>query len=348
MRAYGLQTHIWDNNLKSILLLAGFPLLLLLLTYALFLLYAGLTGDFAGADAPTMAQPFVWAAAALAQAWPFALIAAGIWFAIAFFANQAIIDAATGAKRVTRQEAPQLYNLLENLCISRGIPMPALRMIDTDALNAFASGLHSRSYSVTLTKGLVDTLEKDELEAVLAHELTHIRNGDVRLLVVATVFVGIFSVLGELSWRGLNGMNVSSTGRRSSSSSSSSSNDRGGSGGAAIVAILAALALIAISYALAIVIRFALSRRREFLADAGAAELTKNPDALVSALRKIEGRSSIPRAPAEIREMFFENRSEAMASLFATHPTIEARIKALQDFAGARPEEPPKNGPWGS
>lgn len=345
MRAYGLQTHIWDNNLKSVLLLAGFPLLLLLLTYALLLLFAGLTGAFVEADAPGLAQPFVWAATALAQAWPFALLAAVIWFAIAYFAHQAIIDAATGARKVTRRDAPKLYNLLENLCISRGIPMPSLRVIDTDALNAFASGLHPGRASVTVTSGLVDTLEEDELEAVLAHELTHIRNGDVRLLVVATVFVGIFSVLGELSWRGLNGTRwSSSSGRRSSSSASS--NDRGGSGGAAIVAILVALALIAVSYALAIVVRFSLSRRREFLADAGAVELTKNPDALISALRKIEGRATIPRAPAEMREMFFENRSEALASLFATHPTIEARIRALQEFAGARAEDPKTTGPW--
>jgi len=323
--AYGLQTHIWNNNGKSVLLMAGFPVLLLLLTYALFLLFAGFSGTYAGND-PTTGY-FIWAADALAQAWPFAIAGAAIWFVIAYFFYQGIIDAATGAKKVERTAEPKLYNLLENLCISRGITMPALRIMETDALNAFATGLHKGQYSITVTRGLMNTLNDDELEAVLAHELTHIRNADVRLLIIAVIFVGIFSFVGEMGFRSLRFGGV-----RGGSSSRRSSRD---SGGGAAIAIIVALVIIAIAYALAIVIRFALSRRREYLADAGAVELTKNPDAMITALQKISGNAHV-QAPSEVREMFIENPHSEFASIFATHPPIQKRIEALAKFAGGR------------
>jgi heat shock protein HtpX len=318
--------------------MAGFPVLLILLLYALFLLFAGFSGVSVGPD--PVAGPFIWAGDALAQAWPFAVAGAILWFGIAYAFYQNIIDAATGAHKVERTQEPKLYNLLENLCISRGITMPALRIMETDALNAFATGLHKGQYSVTVTRGLMNTLTDDEIEAVLAHELTHIRNNDVRLLVIAVVFVGIFSFVGELAFRSMRfgGAGGGSSSRRSSSSSSSS-------GGGAIIAIVAALAIIAIAYALAIVIRFALSRRREYLADAGAVELTKNPDAMISALRKISGNAAV-NAPSEVREMFIENPHSDFASLFATHPPIEKRIEALAKFAGGRVAAQ-ATGPWG-
>lgn len=348
--AYGLQTHIWNNNWKTALLMAGFPVLLLLLTYGLFLLYAGFTGTFVGND--PVAGYFIWAADALAGAWPFAIIGAGVWFAIAYFAYQGIIDAATGAKKVERREEPKLYNLLENLCISRGITMPALRIMETDALNAFATGLHKGNYSVTVTRGLMNTLSDEELEAVLAHELTHIRNADVRLLIIAVIFVGIFSFVGEMTFRSLR-FGMPSGGGGSSRRSGGGSRD---SGGGAAIAIIVALVIIAIAYALAIVIRFALSRRREYLADAGAVELTKNPDAMIGALQKISGHAVV-EAPSEVREMFIENPHSDFAGMFATHPPIEKRIEALVKFAGGRAAAPqaasalqaastPK-GPWG-
>jgi len=339
--AYGLQTHIWNNNWKTVLLMAGFPVLLILLTYALFLLYAGFAGEYVGND--PMSGYFIWAGQALAGAWPFAIAGALIWFVIAYFAYQGIIDAATGAKRVERRQEPKLYNLLENLCISRGLTMPALRIMETDALNAFATGLHKGNYSITVTRGLMNTLSDEELEAVLAHELTHIRNADVRLLVIAVIFVGIFSFVGEMTFRSL----------RFSGGGSSRRSSRDSGGGAAI-AIIVALVIIAIAYGLAIVIRFALSRRREYLADAGSVELTKNPDAMISALQKISG-NAVVNAPSEVREMFIENPHADFASLFATHPPIGKRIEALAKFAGGRiaaPSAAPampgaKTGPWG-
>jgi heat shock protein HtpX len=327
--AYGLQTHIWNNNGKTVLLMLGFPVLLLLLTYALFLLFAGFSGASMGKEA-TMG-PFVWAADALAQAWPFAIAGAILWFGIAYAFYQNIIDAATGAHKVERREEAKLYNLLENLCISRGITMPALRIMETDGMNAFATGLHEGQYSITVTRGLMNALTEQELEAVLAHELTHIRNRDVRLLVIAVVFVGIFSFVGELAFRGLRFGAWSGGGSRRSSS-------REGGGGA-IIAIVVALAIIAVAYALAIVIRFALSRRREYQADAGSVELTKNPDAMISALQKISGNAAV-QAPSEVREMFIENPHSDFAGLFATHPPIEKRIEALVKYAGGRISEP--------
>jgi heat shock protein HtpX len=351
MTAYGLATHIWNNNLKSTVLLAGFPVLLLLLTYALFLLFAGL-GGFTEGD--SLGGPFIWAAHEMARSWPFALIGAGVWFTLAYFFHQQIIDLSVGGRKVERKDQPDLYNALENLCISRGITTPGLRIIDTPALNAFASGIREGHYTITVTSGLIETLNKDELEAVLAHELTHVRNADVRMLVIAVIFVGIFSFVAEIVFRGIMRSGVSVPRRTSSGSSrsSSSSSDSGKGGGGFILAIVVALVLIAIAYALAMVIRFSLSRRREFLADAGAVELTKNPDAMISALRKISGNASIPQAPGEVREMFIENDSAHFAGLFATHPPIAKRIEALVKFAGGRdvpPVEPPINaGPWGS
>ena len=330
--AYGLQTHIWNNNSKSVLLMAGFPVLLLLLLYALFLFFAGLSGASVGPD--PVAGYFIWASEALAQAWPFAIAGAILWFGIAYAFYQNMIDAATGARAVERRAEPKLYNLLENLCISRGIPMPALRIMETDALNAFATGLHKGQYSITVTRGLMNALSDEELEAVLAHELTHIRNADVRLMVIAVVFVGIFSFVGELAFR-----NMRFVGGSGRSSSSSSRRD----GGGAVIAIIVALVIIAVAYGLAIVIRFAMSRRREYLADAGAVELTKNPDAMISALRKISG-NAVVNAPSEVREMFIENPHSDFASIFATHPPIEKRIEALVKFAGGQIKQ---SGPWG-
>lgn len=347
MAAYGLQTHIWSNNWKTVLLMAGFPVLLLLLTYGLFLLFAGFAGMSVGPD--PVAGYFIWAGQALAQAWPFAIAGAILWFGIAYAFYQNIIDAATGAKQVERKQEPKLYNLLENLCISRGITMPALRIIESEQLNAFATGLHKKQYSITVTRGLMQKLNDEEIEAVLAHELTHIRNADVRLLIIAVIFVGIFSFVGEIAFRGLRfgGVSGGSSSRRSSGGSRDS-------GGGAAIAIIVALVIIAIAYALAIVIRFALSRRREYLADAGAVELTKNPDAMISALQKISGNAHV-EAPSEVREMFIENPHSDFASIFATHPPIAKRIEALAKYAGGRvaqvaPVEPAprgKAGPWG-
>lgn len=318
MRAFGLQSHIWNNNFKSILLLAGFPILLIILMFGLSFGFVGLTQQVYRLNDGVML-----AVETMADIWPYAFIAAAIWFAIAWFANQKLVQLSVGAKSLSRQEAPEIYNMLENLCISRGVPMPRLNIIETNALNAFASGVNDRSYTVTLTRGLIDRLDDDELEAVIAHELTHIMNRDVRLLIIAVIFVGIFSFFFEMLFR-----NMFRTGIRVGGHTRSRNGDSRGGG----ILIIVALVLIALAYVLAIAIRFSLSRKREYLADAGAAELTKNPDAMISALEKISGRSAI-EAPPDVQQMMIDN-AKPFAGMFATHPSIDKRISALREFAG--------------
>jgi heat shock protein HtpX len=329
--AFGLYTHIQSNRRRSIALLLGLFFLVYVMVYAGALIAEALIQD---AGLPWLLRAawrdLIWAA-------PWATLATAAWMAIAYLFNQSMIDAVTGAAEVTRKEQPRLYNLLENLCISRGIPMPKLKVMDDPALNAFASGLNPKQYSITVTTGLLSHLDDQAVEAVLGHELTHIRNGDVRMLVIAVIIAGVIGFFAELVFRMVfqNGFRWS---RGRSSSSSGGSSDRGKGGGG--MAIIIAIAMIAVAWLLSTAIRFALSRKREFLADAGAVELTKNPDAMIMALRKIEGRGELEGATSAVMEMCIDNPREGFADLFATHPSIESRIKALTEFAGGRDPGP--------
>jgi heat shock protein HtpX len=334
MAAYGLYTHIASNKFRSMLLLAGLFVLIYVLVFA-----GALIAEVMLDSGRTLDFYLTAATRDLIKAFPFATIASALWIVIAYFFHQKIIDAVTGGHDVTRQEQPRLYNLLENLCISRGIPMPKLKIMDSDALNAFATGLNQRQYAVTVTTGLLNALNDQEIEAVLGHELTHIRNGDVQLMVVAVIIAGVIGFFGEMVFRVFFNTGFRFGGGRSSSSSSSSS-DRKGGGGGAIFAILIAAALIALAWALSQVVRFALSRSREFLADAGSVELTKNPDAMISALRKIENRGELPGATSAVMEMCIDNPREGFADLFATHPSVDSRVQALVKFAGGHDPGP--------
>ena len=263
----------------------------------------------------------------LMAAFPYATIIAALWIVIAYFFHQNMIDAVTGGEDVTRQQQPRLYNLLENLCISRGLPMPKLKVMDSPALNAFASGLNQRQYAVTVTSGLLDALNDQEIEAVLGHELTHIRNGDVELMVIAVIIAGVVGFFGELFFRMFTNLswNSSGSGGSSSSSASSSSSDRDSKGGGgAIIAVIIAVALILLAWLLSQVVKLALSRSRELLADAGSVELTKNPDAMITALRKIENRGELPGATSAVMELCVDNPREGFADLFATHPSVNS------------------------
>jgi heat shock protein HtpX len=326
--AYGLYSHIRANRFRSGVLIVGLLILVYLLVFAFVLAFNG----FAIGDEPldyilsASVEQFVYLL-------PWATLATGIWTFIGFSCHQRMIDASTGAKDVSRDEEPRLYNLLENWCISRGIPMPKLQIIETDVLNAYASGMSEKQYKVAVTRGLVNTLDDQELEAVLAHELTHIRNGDVRLMVVAVIIAGVVTFAGELAFRGFFRGGTSGT-RWSSGSSSSGGGSKKGGGGA--IAIVIALVIIAVAWFLSLVIRFALSRSREYLADAGAVELTKNPDAMIGALRKIEGRSEMPSVPSGIMEMCIENQKNSIADLFSTHPSVQRRVEKLVTIAGGR------------
>jgi heat shock protein HtpX len=343
MAAYGLYTHIASNRRRSMLLLAGLFLLIYVLVYAGALLAEVLRNGDASVEFYLRA-----ALSDLIKALPVATIGAVLWIVIAYFFHQSIIDAVTGGEDVTRQQAPRLYNLLENLCISRGIPMPKLKIMESDALNAFATGLNQRQYAVTVTSGLLRALNDQEIEAVLGHELTHIRNGDVQMMVIAVIIAGAVGFFGELffrlftnlQWNRGGGSSWSSSSSTSSSSSSSSSSDRKGSGGGAIIIVIVAVVLILLAWLLSQVVKLALSRSRELLADAGSVELTKNPDAMISALRKIDGRGELPGATSAVMELCVDNPRDGFADLFATHPSVESRIQALVTYAGGRDPGP--------
>jgi heat shock protein HtpX len=236
----------------------------------------------------------------------------------------------TGGQEIQRRDNPRLYSILENLCISRGITMPRLKVMESDALNAFASGMNQKQYSITVTTGLLDRLNDAEIESVLGHELTHIRNGDVRMMVIAVIIAGVVSFFAELVFRLWFYNGFSFRGSRSDER-------RGGGAG---LAILIAIALLVVAYLLSFLIRLALSRSREFLADAGSVELTKNPDAMISALRKIEGRGELPGATSAVMEMCIDNPREGFGELFDTHPSVERRITAMIKFAGGHDPGP--------
>ena len=342
MQAVGLQTYIWNNNIRSGLLLVGFPVLLVGMVFVITL---GMIWGHLLPSSGTAAGDLSYAGGLLVASAPAAIAVALVWFAIAYVFNQTIIDLATGSRKVERADEPDFYNLLENLCISRGMKTPTPRVIETDALNAFASGLHEGRFSVTVTRGLLQSLDRDELEAVLAHELTHVINRDVRTMVIASIFAGIITLLCQIIFR-----SIWWTG-----------GGRGRGRGAGVF-WLVAIAVAAIGYLLAIVIRMAISRNREYVADAGSVELTKNPDAMISALQKVAGHTHLD-APQSMRAMFLEEDDEGVFGLFATHPPLARRIAALQHYAGGRIVEHAKpgvlaaqpdrivadaSGPWGA
>src|ERR1700691_4933723 len=195
MAAYGLYSHIQSNRRRSVILLAGLFLLVYVLVYAGALVAEALSVN---ADLNTLLQ-LAWMD--FLEAAPFATVGAAVWIVIAYFFHQSMIDAVTGGREVTRREEPRLYNLLENLCISRGITTPKLKVMESDALNAFATGMNEKQYAITVTSGLLARLDDAEIEAVLGHELTHIRNGDVRMLVIAVIIAGAVSFFAEMFFR---------------------------------------------------------------------------------------------------------------------------------------------------
>lgn len=323
-QAFGLYTHIRNNRWRSVFLIVCLFLLVALVTFALTLLF----------DAMRFNAPFH---RILSYAWrqfwgylPIAFAIAAAWVGIGFAFNTSMVSWATGSQEVTRESHPVLYRLTENLCISRGMTVPKLAVIDTPALNAFASGVNEKQYQVTVTSGLLEALDEAELEGVIAHELTHIRNQDVRLMIIAVLIAGVISFFGEIMVRGRF--------RFGGGSGDSKDSGRG-------LAMLLGIAIILVAWFLAVLIRFSLSRSREYLADAGAVELTKNPDALISALLKISGRADIEGVPSGIMDMCIENDPDDFADIFSTHPSITKRIQALQSYAGGREPDQTRLGP---
>jgi Zn-dependent protease with chaperone function len=313
MKYFGLQSQIWRNNTNSVLILVMFPIVFFVLTWFFFFFIS-----FNSEEHRTISQinqNFLLTA-------PFIIIGVVVWFTIAWFSHSAMINAATDSKPLARNDNKRVYNLVENLCIATGMTTPKINIIEDDSLNAFASGINTKTFSISLSRGIIDKLNDEELEAVIAHELTHIKNRDVRLLIISIIFVGIFAFISQAIFRGLQ---FGSFGR---------GKKNGGAG------ILIALLLALVGYLIAILFRFALSRKREYLADAGSAELTHRPLALASALRKISVDPTIEAVKRkDIAQLFIENpqvnekkSSFSLTSLFSTHPPISKRIQLLEQF----------------
>lgn len=311
----GLQTHIWNNNVKSMLLLALYPVMIMGIIWLCALVTSSIS--YGGRiDAPVNDHAIRFATAIIYAYWPLILTGVCIWFTIAWFFHTGMIRKLAHSHPVTRKEEPELYNLLENLSIAAGIPMPRLEIIESHARNAFASGIDQKSFSITVTRGLMNSLTKDELEAVLGHELTHILNRDVRLLIITVIFTGMIGFAAQVVWSNLRYGFIYSGRRR----------DNGGG-----VLVMMALALILwLGYVITLFTRFAISRNREYMADAGSVQLTKNPQAMMTALMRIAGRDRIPETTDDIAMMCIENARPFMG-LFATHPPIEQRIRALSE-----------------
>ena len=316
MKYVGIQQQISSNNRKSVLLLLAFPLLVLAMVFAIVFFF-----NFSEDGPPPIDEVVELYLPTI----PITIIVVGIWFTIAYFIHSKMINSAAGSQTLDRKNNMRVYNLTENLCMSIGMTMPMLRIIESPALNAFASGLNQKSYTVTLTRGIIDKLDDDELEGVIAHELMHIRNKDVRLLIITIVFVGIFSFLVQIAFRSVLYGSMRGGSRKKDD------------GKGMIIILIVAL----VAYLLSILFKLSLSRKREYLADTGAAQMTRKPKALASALRKISNNHHVDAVKSEdVQQMFIENSPEdtsanllgGLKGLFSTHPPIEKRIKILEQF----------------
>lgn len=315
MKFVGIQKQIRRNNQKSILLLIAFPLLVLGAVYAV--VYFLSNDEYGRSNTEQAFELFVGAI-------PFVTAVVLVWFLIAYFAHGKMIALATGAKTLERKSNMRVYNLVENLCMSVGMTMPKVQIIDSMALNAYASGLKEKDYTVTLTRGIIESLNDDELEGVIAHELMHIRNKDVRLLVVSIIFVGIFAFVVQIAFRSFlyGGMG----GRRNNKDSGQF--------------MIIVLIVSAVAYLFSLLFKFALSRKREYMADSGAADMTRKPWALASALKKIAPNHHVETKSEEVQQLFIENTPKDTSAnffgniggLFTTHPPIDKRIKFLEQF----------------
>lgn len=332
MKYVGIATQQARNNVYSLLLLSTFPMMVAALTWVFlgFLSYVG-GQDEMGRQA--MDWEFFFGSALLVT--PCVFLVIGVWFLIAYFWNTSMIRRATGARPLERRENPRVYNIVENLTMACGMNMPKINVIDSPELNAFASGVDERSYTVTVTTGICERLDDDELAGVIGHELTHIRNRDTRLLIICIVFVGIMSTLTTILFRVVWNLFVYGGSGRSRRSS----NGKGGGGVAVLVIILVAAVLCGVGYCFALCTRFAISRKREYMADAGGAELCGNPLALASALRKISANPLPANGREDVAQLFIIHPKDIangfarfFDGLFSTHPSTESRIAYLEQF----------------
>jgi heat shock protein HtpX len=247
-----------------------------------------------------------------------ALVIGGIYFMIAWFSGSDMILSITGAKPVTKREYPHLYHAVEGLAIAAGVPTPQCFVIEDTALNAFATGRDPEHSAICVTTGLLKALSRQELEGVIAHEMSHIKNYDIRVMMLSSVLVGVLVLLSDIFLR---------------SFLWGGSDDREWNS-ATVIFLVIGIALIVLSPIIGMLMQLALSRKREYLADATGAMLTRYPQGLANALKKISKDPDplVDNANRATAHLFISTpfRGEAFTNLFATHPPIKERIKRLE------------------
>jgi len=266
-----------------------------------------------------------------------ALAVWGIMSLVAFFQGDSIILSMSGAKKIGPQDHPRLYNVVEEMKIASGLEkMPDVYIIDDPALNAFATGRSPEHASVAITSGLLNKLNRDELQGVIAHEIGHIKNRDIRLMLFASILLGSIVILAFYASRVMIYGGLMGAGNRRSSSSSGG----GGGGIAQLIIILGGFVLMIIAPLVAQIIYFSISRKREYLADASSALYTRYPEGLASALEKLKTNSTQVKsankatAPMYISNPFYK-RGMSVNELLATHPPLDDRIRILRAMSGA-------------
>jgi heat shock protein HtpX len=320
---------IRSNKRKSAMLM----LLMGLLLVALGAVFGGLFGAYGGGAEALLPSIILGAIA-------FAIVAA-IGSAWSFYGGSNAILRMSGAREIEKKDDPQLFNVVEELSIAGGIPMPKVYLIDSDAMNAFATGRDPEHGAVAITRGLRQKLNRDELAAVMAHEIAHIRHYDIRFAMLMATMVGLIvfacDAFFRMMWYGSLGA------RRGGMRMGGSGGGKGGGGAAIVMVILLVIAIILaiIAPLLATMIRFAVSRQREYLADAGAVELTRYPQGMIGALQKLGGcKVPLDGANRATSHMYIVNplknamkkNGHELNSMFRTHPPLHDRVNRLREL----------------
>jgi heat shock protein HtpX len=280
---------------------------------------------------PDAVRSLNWAEAALCGG--IAAMVAGLFACYSYYSGDSVILAMTGAKEIQHGDDPQLFNVVEEMAIAAGVPMPKVYLIYDEAMNAFATGRDPKHAAVAITTGLRHRLTRDELQGVMAHEMAHVRNYDIRLMMMLAVLVGLVVMLCDLFWQ------MMWYAPRGGSSSSNRDSDRKDGGNIILVVVIVLAILLAIiAPFLAQIIQLAVSRQREYLADASAVEFTRNPTGLANALRKLEADPhELKSANRGTAHLFISNPvkkfRQKSSSMFSSHPPTEERIARLEQLA---------------
>lgn len=290
-----IYTHISRNKFQTVFIMTAFIIIVSFLGWFFGEFFAGDGLAFVG----------------------FALIFSGFTSFVSYYNSDRIVLSLVGATEVSKDVSPDLHNLVENMSIASGIPKPRIYITEDESMNAFATGRDPEHAAICFTRGILTGLEKRELEGVVAHEMSHIGNYDIRLMSIVSILVGTIALLSDWFTRGV---------------FRGDDRDRGSRNG---VLMLIGILLLVLSPLIATLIKLAVSRNREFLADSTAALITRYPDGLANALRKLSADSHVMRsANAATAHMFITNpfKGKNISYLFSTHPPVEERIRRLESM----------------